>query len=180
MTISGKNKGFNRLAALFPNSILRDFDKWPRYIRNMNKAGIAKLVKDVEAFCKEQGIRFTEPRRHVLEIIAGAAKPVGAYDILKALGKYIDNPKPPTAYRAIEFLMEHDYIHRIESLNAYVVCGTDHRHHGSQFLVCDSCGKVIEAHICDVPSDLAQQAKKQGFSLARWDAELHGTCADCA
>lgn len=180
MTISGKNKGFNRQAALFPPSILRDFDKWPRYIRGMNKAGIAKLVKDVEAFCKEQGIRFTEPRRHVLEIIAAANKPVGAYDILKSLGKYIDNPKPPTAYRAIEFLMEHDYIHRIESLNAYVVCGTDHRHHGSQFLVCDSCGKVIEAHICEVPSDLAQQAKKQGFNLARWDAELHGTCADCA
>ena len=101
-------------------------------------------------------------------------------DILKALGKYIDNPKPPTAYRAIEFLMEHDYIHRIESLNAYVVCGTDHRHHGSQFLVCDSCGKVIEAHLCDVPDDLNQQAKRQGFTLSRWDAELHGTCADCA
>ena len=167
------------MEASLSNRILRDFDKWPRYKSGMNKAESAKLIKDVEAFCRERGIRFTEPRRHVLEIIAGSARPVGAYDILKALGKYIDNPKPPTAYRAIEFLMEHDYIHRIESLNAYVVCGTDHRHHGSQFLVCDSCGKVIEAHLCDVPDDLNQQAKRQGFTLSRWDAELHGTCADC-
>ncbi len=150
------------------------------YKETMNKAETAKLVKDVESFCKEQGIRFTDSRRHVLEIIAAAAKPIGAYDILKALGKYIDNPKPPTAYRAIEFLMEHDYIHRIESLNAYVVCGTDHKHHGSQFMVCDSCGKVIEAHLCSVPTDLARQAEKQGFRLSRWDAELHGKCSECA
>ncbi len=146
----------------------------------MKKNEISKLVKDVEAFCVERTIRFTEPRRHVLEIIAGAAKPLGAYDILAALGKYIENPKPPTAYRAIEFLEEHGFVHRIESLNAYVVCGTDHRHHGSQFLICDSCGKVAEAHLCEVPDDLLRQADKQGFRLNNWSAELHGTCGDCS
>lgn len=149
------------------------------YKEGMNKEEIARRVKEVESACREQGIRFTEPRRHVLEIIAGAKKPVGAYDILETLGKYIDNPKPPTAYRAIEFLMEQDIIHRIESLNAYVLCHTDHRHHGSQFLICDSCGSVTEAHLCDVPSDLATKAKKEGFSLKRWDAELHGICKNC-
>lgn len=145
----------------------------------MNKAEIAKLVDTVEAYCQGQGIRFTDPRRHVLAIIAGAKKPLGAYDILEQLGRYIDDPKPPTAYRAIEFLAEHGFVHRIESLNAYVVCGVDHRHHGSQFLVCDACGKVTEAHLCDLPADLAGEAKKAGFNLHRWNAELHGTCRDC-
>ncbi len=145
----------------------------------MKKADIAKLIKQVEVFCKEQGIRFTEPRQHVLEIIAAASKPVGAYDILSELGKYIDNPKPPTAYRAIEFLSEHGFIHRIESLNAYVLCDTDHRHNGSQFLVCDDCGKVIEAHLCHLPNDLEERVSAEGFQLSRWDAELHGTCKDC-
>lgn len=145
----------------------------------MNKSDIAKLVKKTAEFCAENGIRFTESRQHVLEIIAGAKKPLGAYDVLEQLGGFIDNPKPPTAYRAIEFLMEHDFIHRIESLNAYVICDTDHRHNGSQFLVCDNCGKVIEAHLCNIPEDLANQAKKEGFSLSRWDAELHGKCSDC-
>lgn len=149
-------------------------------VNPMNKADIAKLVKDVDAYCKEQGIRFTEPRQHVLEIIAAAKTPMGAYDVLEALGKFIKNPKPPTVYRAIEFLNEHGFVHRIESLNAYVACGTDHRHLGSQFLVCDDCGKVTEAHLCHLPDDLAQQATKEGFQLSRWDAELHGTCKDCA
>lgn len=146
----------------------------------MNKSEVTKLVRAVEAYCKERGIRFTEPRQRVLEIIASANKPVGAYAVLESLGAHIDNPKPPTAYRAIDFLVEHGFVHKIESLNAFVVCSTDHRHMGSQFMVCDHCGKVIEAHLCHLPKDLATAAQKQGFTLSRWDAELHGTCRDCA
>jgi Fur family zinc uptake transcriptional regulator len=145
----------------------------------MNKPEIAKMVKDVAGFCATQGLRFTEPRQYVLEIIAGASKPLGAYDILAAMGKKIDNPKPPTAYRAIEFLEEHGFIHRIESLNAYVLCGTDHRHDGSQFMICDSCGNVTEAHMCHIPSDLAEKTQEAGFRLTRWNAELHGICKKC-
>lgn len=148
-------------------------------VKQMGKAEIARLVKQTESACREKGIRFTEPRQHVLEIIAGAKKPMGAYDILEALGNYMDNPKPPTAYRAIEFLQEQGIVHRIESLNAYMLCDMDHKHNGSQFMVCDSCGTVVEAHICHVPDDLARRAKEEGFTLARWDAELHGTCKDC-
>lgn len=146
----------------------------------MDAKNAARVVDQAEEFCRGQGIRFTEPRRHVLTIIAKAGRPMGAYDILERLGEFIENPKPPTAYRAIEFLSEHGFIHRIGSLNAYVVCGTDHRHHGSQFLVCDSCGSVTEAHLCNVPGDLAAQASEAGFRLNRWDAELHGTCKACA
>lgn len=144
------------------------------------KADIKSTIKSVEAYCAANGIRFTEPRRHVMEIIAGAGMPLGAYDILERLGKYIEHPKPPTAYRAIEFLSEHGFIHRIESLNAYVACATDHRHGGSQFLICDSCGKVVETHLCQIPEGLAQQAQKEGFTLTRWNAEMHGVCGACA
>lgn len=146
----------------------------------MNKKDASKVIKEVADFCQTRGIRFTDSRRHVLEIMAGANKPMGAYDILDALGRYVDNPKPPTAYRAIEFLMEHGFVHKISSLNAYVLCGADHRHHGSQFLVCDSCGTVVEAHLCQLPQDLEKHVKSQGFHLSRWDAELHGTCRKCA
>lgn len=145
----------------------------------MNKAEIGKLVKKVEAFCAEQGARFTEPRQHVLEIIAAAKKPIGAYDILAELAKKMPNPKPPTAYRAIEFLEQYGFVHCIESLNAYVMCHTDHRHLGSQFMICDKCGKVIETHLCDLPADLAKKTKDEKFQLTRWNAEIHGLCESC-
>lgn len=146
----------------------------------MNKAEIKNLIAQVEKYCFERGIRFTEPRRFVLEIIAGQDKPIVAYDILHELGKKLENPKPPTAYRAIEFLEGEGFIHRIESLNAYVVCHADHQHTGSQFMICDTCGKVIETHLCHLPKDLSERLNAEGFKLARWSTELHGQCRECS
>lgn len=137
------------------------------------------LLKQVADYCAENGIRFTEPRQFVLEIIADAKKPIGAYDVLAELGKKIENPKPPTAYRAIEFLSEHGFIHRIESLNAYITCHTDHRHQGSQFMICDDCGTVVETHLCHLPEALVSKTVSAGFHLARWNVELHGSCENC-
>ncbi len=149
-------------------------------IQNMKAAERKKLQKSVEQYCEANGLRFTEPRRHVLDIIARAKTAIGAYDILDALGQYLDKPKPPTAYRAIEFLQEHGFVHRIESLNAYVICHADHKHSGSQFMICDSCGTVIEAHLCSVPDDLKKRVNQEGFVLSSWNAELHGQCVKCA
>ncbi len=145
----------------------------------MKKEDVKKLIRHVEQHCENTGKRFTDPRRFVLEIIASSEKPIGAYDILAELGKKIVNPKPPTAYRAIEFLQTEGFTHRIESLNAYVVCHADHKHSGSQFMICDDCGTVIEAHLCKLPKDLEARTKNEGFHLARWNTELHGTCRDC-
>ena len=137
------------------------------------------LIKQVADYCAKNGIRFTESRQFVLEIIADAKKPIGAYDILEQLGKKIDNPKPPTAYRAIEFLSEHGFIHRIESLNAYLTCHSDHLHQGSQFMICDDCGTVTETHLCHLPEALQNKTDAAGFHLSRWNVELHGSCNTC-
>lgn len=138
-----------------------------------------KAVKALRDFAKENGERITPPREFVLEIIAGSKKPMTAYDVLDALSGKLDKPKPPTAYRALEFLAAHGFIHRIESLNAYISCGEDHKHRGSQFMICDSCGQVEEVHTCHIPESLQKQADAKGFALSFWNAELHGTCAKC-
>ena len=65
--------------------------------------------------CKQNKWRLTEPRLEVLRIISLSKNPIKAYDILKKLANKIKNPKPPTAYRAIQFWQKHKFIHRIES-----------------------------------------------------------------
>lgn len=146
----------------------------------MKKADIQALVKKVAASCEGEGHRFTPPRRIALEIIAAASPtPVSAYDVLARMGEKLPNPKPPTAYRAIEFLERQHIIHRIESLNAYALCRSDHRHDGSQFLICDDCGKVSEIHLCHLPAPLAAMTKQEHFTLTRWNVEVHGTCHAC-
>ena len=136
-------------------------------------------TKDLKRFCDERKLRLTEPRKLVLDIISKTNKPMTAYNILAQLGEYIKNPKPPTVYRAIEFLSEHGFIHRIESLNAYVICKTDHRHNGSQFMICRKCDAVIETHLCSLPDNFQEKLKQENFKSEHWNIEIHGLCGTC-
>ena len=138
------------------------------------------IIKKAKEFCDLGGFRFTDPRRHVLEILSQSQQAMTAYDILDVLGKYLDKPKPPTAYRAIEFWQDHGFIHRIESLNAYVACNAGHTHNGSQFMICDDCGDVTEAHLCHLPEGLKDKATHDHFNVSHWSVELHGQCSMCS
>jgi Fur family zinc uptake transcriptional regulator len=138
-----------------------------------------KLLSAIENFCTQEGARFTEARQHVASIIADSAKPITAYEILDQLAQHIKNPKPPTVYRAIGFLIEHNFVHRIESLNAFIACQTDHLHMGSQFMICDLCGHVAETHLCSIPTTLRDSVDKQGFRPVSWNVEIHGQCKEC-
>ncbi|MBI1300794.1 MAG: transcriptional repressor [Alphaproteobacteria bacterium] len=134
----------------------------------------------LEVYCEENGLRLTEPRKVAYKIVQSMKKPITAYDVLEKMGKHIKNPKPPTAYRALDFLAEHGFIHRIESLNAYVSCEEGHRHHGSQFLICDKCARVEEIHLCSLPAALDKKMKEEHFKMTYWNIEIHGTCSKCS
>ncbi|MFP4098068.1 MAG: Fur family transcriptional regulator [Alphaproteobacteria bacterium] len=125
-------------------------------------------------------MRITAPRVHAYEIVLGEKKPVTAYDVLNKLGKHLDNPKPPTAYRALDFLTQHGFIHRIESLNAYVPCTTDHKHTGSQFLICKECGRVEDVHLCTIPPSLDKKILSAAFKPEYWNFEVNGLCSRCS
>lgn len=142
----------------------------------MNKETLQKF----EEYCTQNTLRITPPRLSALEIVHASNKPITAYEVLEEMGKTHHNPKPPTAYRALDFLEEHGFIHRIESLNAYVSCDVNHRHSGSQFMICDSCGWVEEIHLCTLPQKLQSKVEAEGFQLHHWNVELHGTCSKCA
>ena len=141
----------------------------------MNK----ELLQKFHQYCAEHSLRITPPRLEALKIVHKAVKPMTAYEVLEKMGKTHNNPKPPTAYRALDFLEEHGFVHRIESLNAYISCDVNHRHDGSQFMICDSCGVAEEIHLCALPQKLQDKVEQEGFTLHHWDVELHGTCAKC-
>ncbi|MBL3676305.1 MAG: transcriptional repressor [Alphaproteobacteria bacterium] len=133
------------------------------------------LLARLEAACRAGGQRVTAPRRRVLEAVARAAEPVGAYAVLEVL----PDLHPPTVYRALEFLEGAGLLHRVASRSAYMVCGAARAHAGTQFLICDVCGHVEVAPAPALPAALVAQAEGAGFAPTRWATELHGTCAAC-
>lgn len=138
------------------------------------------VIESASQYCETHKHRLTEPRLAVIEIIASSTKPMTAYEILEKLGKVKHNPKPPTVYRAIEFWQESGFIHRIESLNAYVACEAGHQHNGSQFMICDDCGTVIEKQLCELPESLKHHTFDDAFKPSRWYFEIHGLCKACS
>ena len=93
---------------------------------------IDDAIAAAETRCARDGRSFTALRRQVLELVWSSHGPVGAYDLLDMLRAKRRNAAPPTVYRALEFLLQCGLIHRIESLNAYVGCGSPYEHHGGQ------------------------------------------------
>ncbi len=139
----------------------------------------ARFVRAVENVCSERGLRLTAVRRRILELIAAEAKPVKAYDLLDSLRGERHGAAPPTVYRALDFLMEHGFIHRLASINAYTGCHHPEHAHAVPFFICDSCDSAIE--LCDngVAELLDAQAATLGFLPQSQSLEVHGQCASC-
>ena len=133
-----------------------------------------------EEKCRREGLRLTPLRRRVLELVWSSHGPVGAYDILGVLSEEDGRrAAPPTVYRALDFLLEHELIHRIESLNAFVGCGDPARRHGGQFLICTDCGSVAELDDPAIARTVSRSAGSLGFTVAHQTIEISGRCGAC-
>ncbi|MDN7123841.1 zinc uptake transcriptional repressor Zur [Pseudidiomarina terrestris] len=140
----------------------------------------ARLITKAEKLCEQRGARLTPARREVFEILAAETGAIGAYDLLDKLRSAVPNAKPPTIYRALDFLQEQGFVHKITSSNSYVLCSHFDHQHPVQMLICESCGSVQEIQSEGVYNALRKQAEDQGFQVVSQSIEAHGLCRDCA
>ena len=101
-------------------------------------------LEAAEAKCAEMGLRLTPVRRKVLELLLQKHRALGAYAILDMLREAGFGSQPPVAYRALDFLSEHGFVHKIERLNAFVACAHPGENHSPAFMICRFCEAVAE------------------------------------
>jgi Fur family zinc uptake transcriptional regulator len=125
---------------------------------------------------------MTPARRRALDILTDANRPIGAYEMIELMadagGK---RPAPVSVYRALAFLLDHGLAHRLESKNAFVVCG--HAHAAGEpvvFLICEACGEVKEATSPGLAAALAALTGAADFRARTRVVEIAGRCARCA
>lgn len=125
---------------------------------------------------------LTPARRRALDILTQANRPVGAYEMIDLMadadGK---RPAPVSVYRALAFLLDHGLAHRLESKNAFVVCG--HSHGAEEpvvFLICEQCGEVKEATSPGLAREMTALTAEAGFKARTRVMEIAGRCARCA
>jgi Fur family zinc uptake transcriptional regulator len=127
-------------------------------------------------------LKLTRNHSLVLSVLQSSDQPLSAYSILDRLRD--DGLKAPLQiYRALEKLLEAGRIHRLESLNAFVVCC--HSRHAqihpriTAFEICEACGKVNEFHDTKIEDVLSSHARGSGFKICSTTIEVHGLCARC-
>jgi len=140
---------------------------------------LSDSLRQAEALCEKRGGRLTPLRRKVLSLLLKSHGPAKAYDLLKDLDGQVA-AKPPSVYRALEFLMEMGLAHRVESLNAFVPCGHWDHGHAAVFLICESCGSAGEMHAGISMQKLGEEVASVKFQMRSAVMEIRGLCARCA
>lgn len=145
-----------------------------------HKRCAADALDHAEALCAAEGLRFTDQRRHVLEALLASHVPASAYDVIDRLAETGRRPAPISVYRALDFLTEHRFAHRIESRNAYVACDRGEEcGEATLFLLCDNCGAAGEASSAPLLKLLGSITGEAGFAPRTPVVEIRGLCARC-
>ena len=139
------------------------------------------FVSEVQRLCAQRGLRLTPLRANALRLIADAGRPLKAYDLLDQMKATHEAAAPPTVYRALDFLLEHGFIHKLSSINAYVGCHhPGAAQHAVPFLICNRCQSATELEDEHIVEALDARARATGFVPQAQTLEVHGLCAACA
>ncbi|NOD65401.1 MULTISPECIES: transcriptional repressor [unclassified Ruegeria] len=140
---------------------------------------VETALASAEARCAAEGLRLTPVRRKVLEMLLQEHRAIGAYGILDRLRAEGFGSQPPVAYRALDFLVQNGFVHKIERLNAFVACSHPGQSHSPAFMICRKCDAVAEAQSAPAKGVLGAAARAAGFEIERTVVEAEGLCPDC-
>ena len=142
-----------------------------------NDIRVQDLLSRAEKLATTVGEKWTASRARVYELLLRAGGPVKAYDLIPAYAA--DRvAKPPTVYRALDFLETLGLAHRIPSLSAYTACHGGDPTHAASFLICQCCGSAEEI-APDLYSLVSRASLQNGFSASSATLEIRGLCERC-
>ena len=139
-----------------------------------------EIIDDLKKIVKQKGLKYTEQREIVLNILLTAKEHLTAEEVYNQIKReYPDsNIGIATVYRALSFLEEVDLI-------ASITFGTDGKKYESNakshhdHLICTECGKIIEFIDEEIEKRQDKIAKKNNFRITSHSMQLYGTCSEC-
>lgn len=138
-----------------------------------------ELIALGTARARSRGQSLTPLRTQVLAALAAQSRPLGAYDIQRALSAS-KHMSPISIYRSLEFLMEIGLVHRLATQSAYVLLKRPPAENETLLcLVCRSCGGVDEVSAAAVGQTLESTLAAASFTPASRLMEVEGDCSDC-
>lgn len=135
----------------------------------------------VSARLRRAGQRYTQARRHLVDLLAGARRPVTTNDIIRqdpdaVLSSVYRNLGVLSQVGAVRRVLGADDAARFELAEAL----TEHHHH----LVCTDCGEVADFTLSTraeaaIGRALADAVESSGFETDAHRLDVLGRCARC-
>lgn len=114
----------------------------------------------------------------VWETLSAGSDPLKAYEILDQL-KDRGVRAPMTVYRALDGLESKGHIHKLDAMNAFVLCTHEGPHLVQTFLVCVQCSAVEELQMITVEDNIMTAVRAAEFSMTNARLEITGRCKSC-
>jgi Fe2+ or Zn2+ uptake regulation protein len=124
------------------------------------------------------GYRLTEPRRAVVEIIAGSERILSPTEIFDLARARCASLGLVTVYRTLAKLEELNLVQRVHrhgDCHAYIAAGTGHQH----LLICQACGRARYFDGDTLEALMAQVSGQSGYRIQDHWLQLFGICDAC-
>ena len=138
-----------------------------------------KVMEAAKLYCEKKNLKLTPVREAVLNMLLNEHQALGAYEILEGLRISGFSAQPPVAYRALNFLKDIGFVHKIEQLNSYIACYHPDTTHSPVFLICQSCNDITEKSIDRHEDEFNLLANETGFEITNLVLEAKGICQAC-
>ncbi len=121
---------------------------------------------------------LTKNQRIVLDLLQNSGEPLKAYFILDSLKKEGLN-SPLQVYRALDKLVELGKIHKVESLNSFIICNNSNCASNTAFTICERCGKVKEIKNNNLTEGVNELVRENKLNISRYNLEFYVVCKSC-
>jgi Fur family zinc uptake transcriptional regulator len=143
-----------------------------------------KSIKTEELlnYCLKHKKSLTLSRTLVIKTLSKHSKPKSAYDLQEEINKLEDtNLNISTIYRVLEFWIKLGLIHKIATINKFLICLTPNEKHTHMLNFCTICEKVVETCSERMGLNFKQSTQKLDLSFNNTHpVEIPVICSNCS
>lgn len=138
---------------------------------------IDEKIEQMEALCREQGMRVTVQKRRILEVLLKHGDHPSADEVFHEVQETIPNVSRTTVYRVLETLNELGLVNKVYHPNDEYRFdpNTGHHHH----LICEECNSVRDVEASDVNEIPVGNIDFDDFDVTDYSVYFQGLCLDC-
>lgn len=134
---------------------------------------MADMMTDIEDLCQKKGLRMTDQRRIIAQVLSNAEDHPDVEEVYKRASEVDSHISIATVYRTVRLFEEAGILERHDfrdGRSRYEPVSDEHHDH----LINIETGEVIEFHLEEIEQLQDDIAKKLGFRLVDHRMELYG------